>query len=249
MKFRSLFIALAMGCSLSASAQYNPWVIGLHTSSTSLYTGTVLGLGEVFVNNLIANQMDGVTYYHFNVYNYHDLKMESDLGDVRVKRNTFYGLTAFDLFNDFEVGLKFGWHELTSPIGAYVYATYGMNQYKIQLPGDSDFERHELQNLRFGAELELTPLVGNLPDGGVSPVISVKTSYIKNFKYSGPEGFCLDDFNNGFRSTFAAGVTYGDDGCYSAMLFVDVVHYNILKDLRTRDLNIGLRLGVKLFDD
>lgn len=238
-----------MGCSLSASAQYNPWVIGLHTSSTSLYTNTVLSLGEVFVNNLIANKMDGVTSYHFTVYNYHDLKMESPDGDVRVKRNTFYGLTAFDLFNDFEVGLKFGWHELTSPFGAYLYATYGMNQYKIELPEDTGYKRHELQNIRIGAEFELTPLVDNLPDGGVSPILSVKTSYIKNFKYTGPEGFDLDMVNNGFRSTFAAGVTYGEDGCYAAMLFFDIVHYNIFKNLRTRDMNIGLRLGVKLFDD
>ena len=249
MKFRSLFIALAMGCSLSASAQYNPWVIGLHTSSTSLYTNTVLSLGEVVVNNLIASRMDGVTSYHFTVYNYHDLKMESPEGDVRVKRNTFYGLTAFDLFNDFEVGLKFGWHELTSPFGAYLYATYGMNQYKIELPEDTGYKRHELQNIRIGAEFELTPLVDNLPDGGVSPIISVKTSYIKNFKYTGPEGFDLDMVNNGFRSTFAAGVTYGEDGCYAAMLYLDITHYNIFKNLRTRDMNIGLRLGVKLFDD
>lgn len=238
-----------MGCSLSASAQYNPWVIGLHASSTSLYTNTVLSLGEVFVNNLIANKMDGVTSYHFTVYNYHDLKMESPEGDVRVKRNTFYGLTAFDLFNDFEVGLKFGWHELTSPFGAYLYATYGMNQYKIELPEDTGYKRHELQNIRIGAEFELTPLVDNLPDGGVSPILSVKTSYIKNFKYTGPEGFDLDMVNNGFRSTFAAGVTYGEDGCYAAMLYLDITHYNIFKNLRTRDMNIGLRLGVKLFDD
>ena len=249
MGVRRLLLTVVLGCSLSASAQYNPWVVGLHTSSTSLYTNTVLSLGEVFVNNFIANKMDGVTSYHFTVYNYHDLKMESDQGDIRVKRNTFYGLTAFDLFNDFEVGLKFGWHELTSPIGAYLYATYGMNQYKIQFPDDTGYQRHELQNIRIGAELEFTPLVGNLPDGGVSPILSVKTSYIKNFKYTGPEGFDLDMVNNGFRSTFAAGVTYGEDGCYSAMLFLDITHYDIFKNLRTRDMNIGLRLGVKLFDD
>ena len=249
MGVRRLLLTVVLGCSLSASAQYNPWVIGLHASSTSLYTNTVLSLGEVFVNNLIASKMDGVTSYHFMVYNYHDLKMEGDQGDIRVKRNTFYGLTAFDLFNDFEVGLKFGWHELTSPFGAYLYATYGMNQYKIELPEDTGYKRHELQNIRIGAEIELTPLVGNLPDGGVSPILSVKTSYIKNFKYTGPEGFDLDMVNNGFRSTFAAGVTYGEDGCYAAMLFLDIVHYNIFKNLRTRDMNIGLRLGVKLFDD
>lgn len=249
MGVRRLLLTVVLGCSLSASAQYNPWVIGLHTSSTSLYTNTVLSLGEVFVNNLIANKMDGVTSYHFTVYNYHDLKMDGDQGDIRVKRNTFYGLTAFDLFNDFEVGLKFGWHELTSPFGAYLYATYGMNQYKIELPEDTGYKRHELQNIRIGAEFELTPLVDNLPDGGVSPILSVKTSYIKNFKYTGPEGFDLDMVNNGFRSTFAAGVTYGEDGCYAAMLFLDIVHYNIFKNLRTRDMNIGLRLGVKLFDD
>lgn len=235
--------------SLKASAQYNPWVIGLHTSSTSLYTHTILGLGEALVNNLIANKTDGVTYYHAMLYNYHDVAMEGPEGDIRVKRNTFYGLTAFDLFNDFEVGLKFGWHEITSPFGAYLYATYGMNQYKIEYPADTGYKRHELQNIRIGAEVELTPLVGNLPDGGVSPIVSVKTTYIRNFKYSGPEGFDLDMVNNGFRSTFAAGVTYGDDGCYSAMVYVDVAHYNIFKDLKTRDMNIGLRLGVKLFDD
>ena len=249
MGVRRLFLTVVLGCSLSASAQYNPWVIGLHASSTSLYTNTVLSLGEVFVNNLIASKMDGVTSYHFTVYNYHDLKMEGDQGDIRVKRNTFYGLTAFDLFNDFEVGLKFGWHELTSPFGAYLYATYGMNQYKIELPEDTGYKRHELQNIRIGAEFELTPLVDNLPDGGVSPIISVKTSYIKNFKYTGPEGFDLDMVNNGFRSTFAAGVTYGEDGCYAAMLYLDITHYNIFKNLHTRDMNIGLRLGVKLFDD
>ena len=249
MGVRRLLLIVVLGCSLSASAQYNPWVIGLHASSTSLYTNTVLSLGEVFVNNLIASKMDGVTSYHFMVYNYHDLKMEGDQGDIRVKRNTFYGLTAFDLFNDFEVGLKFGWHELTSPFGAYLYATYGMNQYKIELPEDTGYKRHELQNIRIGAEFELTPLVDNLPDGGVSPIISVKTSYIKNFKYTGPEGFDLDMVNNGFRSTFAAGVTYGEDGCYAAMLYLDITHYNIFKNLHTRDMNIGLRLGVKLFDD
>ena len=65
MGVRRLLLTVVLGCSLSASAQYNPWVIGLHASSTSLYTNTVLSLGEVFVNNLIANKMEGVTSYHF----------------------------------------------------------------------------------------------------------------------------------------------------------------------------------------
>ena len=257
------FLLFFMGCPIQASAQDNPWVIGVYTRSNSFFTNNVMSLGGAVINYLISDAMDGVTTYDLLAYNYHYVDMKDDHGDIDVKRNKYYGLTAYDLFNDFEAGLKFGWHKQTSPIGAYVYGTYGMNQYKIRFAGDSDYNRHQLQNLRIGAGLEIIPLASNLEDAGLSPVIELKTAYIKNFKYSGPNGNDMDQINNGFRSSIAAGVTYGENGIYSILLFMDFAHYDIFNSrytpdggithpysgFKSKDMNFGLRVSCKLFGE
>lgn len=247
---------------LMAYAQDNPWVLGLYTKSNNVYVDNLMKVGEVLVNSALSNVHDQALSYELMPYNYHYVKMENNDGEIDVKRNSAYGFTAYDLFNDFEVGLKAGWYAQGSPLGAFLYGTYGLNQYKYRFPDEQNYSRSQLQNIRVGVGLKIIPLVALLEDEGWSPLVEIKSSYIINFSYSGPKGNDLDQVKNGFRTSIAIGTIIGDDELMSVLLYMDMAHYNIFDNnysadgglthpysgFKSKDMNFGVRLNFHLFN-
>ena len=110
----SLFVGL---CCIPMKAQDNPFYFGLRTGSSNFWSSEVMAVGEGVVNQLIANAINGAAVSYVSAYNYHYMDMSSSQGDVKFSRNNPYGMTAYDLFNDLEAGVKAGWQGETAPIG------------------------------------------------------------------------------------------------------------------------------------
>ena len=258
-----LAIPLLLFCSSPVSAQENPWFFGLHTRSNSVLTNDLLAIGDVLVNEAIASATDGAASADFILYNLHYVKLEDNGEVVDFKRNNPYGYTSYDLFNDIEAGIKFGWQGAQSPIGAYVYAAYGINQYKLRFLGERDYNKHKLQSFRAGVGVRISPLRFLLDDYEWCPLVELGTTYVNNFSYKGPNGSDTDQINNGMRSSYAIGAQFGEEGEFSVMLCMDMAHYDIFNrnytpddgfwfpyaNFKSKDMNFSLRVTLNIFDD
>ena len=246
---------------LAVSAQDNPWHFGIYTWSNSLYTSQVLKVGEMMVNQKVANAKDGFANIELPIYNYHHVILKDGGQELGYKRDKALGFTAYDLFGSLEGGLKIGWQDLYSPIGVYAYCTYGYNQFKFRLPGDEDYHTHRMQNLRMGIDVKIFLLREYLEEYDWRPVIGVKETYVKNLSYSGPNGRGTDCVNDGFRSQFSIGAEFGENGEAAIMLRMDMAHYDIFNrqysfdggtthpysNLMSKEMNFSLVFSVRLF--
>lgn len=251
----AVVIFLIGGTSTPIFAQDNPWFFGVHTRGNNVWTNDVLSIGDMLINTAIAKATNGAAYPDFIAASYHYVKLEDNGEKIDFKQNNPYGFTAYDLFNDLEVGLKVGWQGAETPIGLYVYGAYGINQYKLRFLGERDYNKHKLQSVRMGVGVKISPLRFLLDDYGWCPIIEVGTTYINNFKYKGPNGNDKDQINNGMRSSYAIGVQFGEEGEYSIMLDMDMAHYDIFNrnytpdggfwypyaNFKNRDMNFNLR--------
>ena len=129
---RKPLLGLALSIApLLLSAQENPWFFGIHTMSNNFWTNNVLSLAGALINVPIARATEGEAPIDFTAIQFHYMTLKDNGEDVDFKRNNPYGFKAYDLFNNLEVGLKVGWLGPVSPVGAYVYGAYGLNQYKL----------------------------------------------------------------------------------------------------------------------
>lgn len=258
----TMAVPLLLG-NTTISAQENPWFFGLYTRSNSVWTNDVLGLANSLVNYGIATATDGKAYSDLILYNYHYVKLEDNGESVDFKRNEPFGFTSYDLFNDVEAGIKVGWQGAQSPIGVYVYAAYGINQYKLRFLGERDYNKHKLQSVRIGVGVRISPFRFLLDDHDWCPIVELGTTYINNFSYKGPNGSDKEQINNGLRTSYAIGAQFGEDGQYSVMLYFDMSHYDIFNrnytpddgfwfpyaNFKNKDMNIGVRVSLNLWDD
>ena len=231
----ALLMFFCLGSSMQTFAQDNPWFFGLHTRSNSVWTNDILSVRSMVVNTGIAPSTEGALYTDLIAVDYHYVKLEDNGEEVDFKQNNPYGFTAYDLFNDLEVGFKVGWQGAETPIGLYVYGAYGINQYKLRFLGERDYSKHKLQSVRMGVGVKISPLRFMLLDYGWCPIIELGTTYVNNFKYKGPNGNDKDQINNGMRSSYAIGVQFGERGNYSIMLGMDMLHYDIFNRNYTPD--------------
>ena len=222
----------------------------------------MLSLGLSFVNNPIARATDGKAPVDFTVFQYHYMSLKDNGETVDFERNNAYGFKSYDLFNNLEFGIKVGWLGSVSPIGAYVYGAYGINQYKLRFLGEREYNKHKLQSLRAGLGIRISPLYFLMDEYDWCPIFEVGTTYVYNFKYKGPNGGDIDQINNGIRTSYAAGVQF-NDGASSVMVCFDMAHYDIFNrnytpdggfwfpyaNLRTKDMNFSLRMTFNLWDD
>lgn len=243
------------------SAQENPWIIGLYTHSNHFITNNVLALASLGINMPVASLTEGAATMDFNLYNFHYMDVTDNGEGVDFDRVNPYGFTAYDLFNEIECGLKFGWQGAESPIGLYFYGAYGLNQYKFRFLGEQNYSKHRLQSVRLGVRTRLSPLVYLLEDYEWCPILEVGTTYVHNFKYKGPNNSDMDQINNGMRTYYAVGAQFSDH--WSAMLCLEMANYDLFNrnytpdggfwypyaNFKNKDIQISVRFNVSLWED
>ena len=154
--------------------------------------------------------------------------------NVDYKMGNPYGFTAYDLFNDLEVGVKFGWQGAQSPIGAYVYGAYSINQHKMRFLGEQEYSKHKIQSFKAGIGVRISPLRYLMDDYDWCPIIELGTIYVHNFMYKGPNGSDIEQLNNGMRTSYAIGVQF-DEGEQTVLACMDIAHYNLFNKNYTPD--------------
>jgi len=172
------------------------WFYGVNALSSNWYTGIGVNLIEGVVNALIGQPH---TEFYLGL-KYASMKDNGEKADF--KYGDPYGFTAFDLFNDMEFGLKFGYLSPTSPIGVYAKVNYGFKQFKTKFPYETDFQKNKVQSFIPGLGVRIQPFADG-DEGGV--FAEIQTSYVKRIKYDGYNGNDLDQVNNGMRTAYSLG--------------------------------------------
>ena len=261
---KRLFLCLFVGLyCISATAQENPWYFGIRTNSSNFWTSKVTSIGEIWINYALARAINGAATFNTIVYNYHYMSIDDRYGSVDFSRNNPYGFTAYDLFNDLEAGLKAGWQGEDAPIGIGGYVSYGFNQYHLRSKGAEGYGNFKIQSLHFGLDLTISPVRYWLEEYGWCPVAEVGGTYVKPLSCKTPYGSDASQANSGFRSRYAIGVQFGEDGKTALMLCMDMAHYDLLdagytvegtvphpfEGFKSKDMNFGLQLRIRLFED
>ena len=95
---------------IPVAAQDNPWFFGLHARSSSTYIGLAMANFQYRVNEAIADATDGEGFAEMNIFSKRTVSITDHGEEVDYEQNKFgYGFTAYDLWNDIEVGVKGGW--------------------------------------------------------------------------------------------------------------------------------------------
>ena len=255
----AVLFSFFIGSTQQAAAQEQGWIFGLYTHGFHFLTGNVLSLARIFVNVPIAQATNGAAAFDLVPYNLHYMSFKDNGEDVSFKMGNPYGFTSYDLFNDLEAGLKFGWQGAESPIGAYVYGAYSINQYKLRFLGEHDYSKHKIQSWKAGIGVRISPLRFLLDEYDWCPIIELGTTYVYNFNYKGPYGSDIDQLNNGLRTTYAVGAQF-DEGDQSIMVCFDMAHYNLFNkdytpdggywfpyaNFKNQDYYFSLRYSIKL---
>lgn len=219
---------------LTVSAQDNPWIFGLYTHGFHFLTGNLLSIAKQLVNIPIANATDGAAPFDFVPFNLHYMSFKDNGENVDYKMGNPYGFTSYDLFNDVEAGVKIGWQGAESPVGAYLYGAYSINQHKLRFLGEHDYSKHKIQSWKAGIGVRISPLRFLMNEYDWCPIIELGTTYVYNFKYKGPNGSDIDQLNNGMRMSYAVGAQF-DEGDQSVMICLDMAHYNLFNKNYTPD--------------
>ncbi|MCD8295977.1 MAG: hypothetical protein LUC88_00225, partial [Prevotella sp.] len=244
-----------------ANGQENKgWIVGLYTHSNNTY----IDLGMNIVNQLVgiplSHLTDGISTVDQSFVCINYISMTDNGDEIGYKMANPYGFTSYDLFNDLEAGVKFGWQGPTSPIGAYIYCAYGMNQYDLLFLGDREYHKHKLQSLRLGLRVRISPLYYLLEDYEWCPIIELGTTYVDNFNYRGPNDNDIQQINNGLRTCYAIGVQKSN---FDFMICFDMAHYDIFNkkytsdggfwypyaNFKNKDMSFSLRFNYRFGED
>jgi len=157
---------------------------------------------------------------------------------VKAKENTdvtnyeWNKTSVEDLFKDIQTGVRFGFktdNESFVNIGGYGSVHYKINQFMLEDFATKEYEKHNIHRILFG-------LSALMQFGGYGrsfkAFLEVGARYAVASKYENPYGADKLKLNNGIISHWAfhfspngSTVGFQDFG-----LFVDINHYNLLKD-------------------
>lgn len=245
----------------TAIGQDNPWIFGLYTRSNHVITHNVLEYAKLLVNVPIAYATEGAATADWVPVDISYMSMKDNGESLDVKNSNPYGFTAYDLFNNIEAGLKFGWQGAESPIGAYVYGAYCLNQYKLRFLGDLNYNKHRIQSLQMGIGVRISPLRFLMDEYDWCPIFELGTTYVHNIKYKGPNGSDINQLNNGMRTSYAVGIQLAE-GRQAIMVCMDMANYDLFNkdytpdggfwypyaNFSNNDMNFSLRWTFSLFE-
>lgn len=160
--------------------------------------------------------------YSFITAKYNDEKLD-------VKKYKFNGLTAHDLFNDVQVGIKLGYQTYSTELfnfGLYASGHYKIDQFQIKGAGDAGYCNHNIHRIQLG--LNAFTSIGRMGDP-LKVSIEAGCRYNIGCLYKNPYDNDTDMLNNGLCSHFA--LKFAGEGILQDFgVFANFNHYNLLKE-------------------
>ncbi len=211
---------LIFNCDIASG---NPYILAASSVSTGLINYYLLN--DAFFENSFA----------YNLYS-------TNVDGLKAKTMNPMGLTASELFNNFQVGLKLG-YQTYSPefinVGLYVSAHYKIDQFKIGT-NDDNMAKHRAQRAIFGTTALLS--LGSMGQPS-RIIIEAGCRYSFGLAYKSPLGNDKDQLNDGFVSHF--GIKIASRGMLQNIgIYADINHFNLWKEYRTNQKLNNWTVGV-----
>ena len=198
----------------------------------NLYIRAELASGNIYP--MAASMVTGLFNYWLDrpvfetSYAYSFLNAHCDGQPLDVARYKASGITARDLFNDIEAGLKVGWQTYTTRLfnwGVYASGHYKIDQFKVQAPGEEAYDRHRIHRAQLGLNAFTT--IGSM-DSPLKATIEAGCRYNIGCLYHSPYGDDAGSLNNGLTSHFALKLA-GEFLLQDIGVFANINHYNLLR--------------------
>ena len=146
------------------------------------------------------------------------------------------GLTASNLFNNFQIGLKLGYQSYNPDFvnyGFYASAHYKIDQFNVGYD-DDNMNKHRAQRALLGATALLS--LGDMSQSS-RVIIEAGLRYSLGISYKSPLGDNKSQLNDGIVSHF--GIKLASRGMLQNIgLYADINHFNMWKDFRpNQELN------------
>lgn len=154
----------------------------------------------------------------------------TNVDGLDVKTQNPMGLTARELFNNFQVGLKLG-YQTYSPeffnFGIYASAHYKIDQFKVGYD-DDHMNNHRAQRALVGATALFS--LGSMKQPS-RVIIEAGLRYSMALAYKSPLGDDKNQLNDGLVSHYA--IKLASRGMLQNIgLYADINHFNMWKDFR-----------------
>ena len=154
----------------------------------------------------------------------------TDVDGLKAKTMSPMGLTASELLNNLQVGLKVGYQTYTPEFvnyGIYASAHYKIDQFEVGYNDDNMF-KHRAQRALLGATALLS--LGSMGQPS-RIIIEAGCRYSIGLAYKSPLGDDKDQLSNGLVSHF--GVKLASRGMMQNIgVYADFNHFNMWKDFR-----------------
>ncbi|MBQ8362025.1 MAG: hypothetical protein IJX44_08790 [Bacteroidaceae bacterium] len=211
---------LIFNCDIASGNPYTIAASSILTGLTNYYI-----LNDAFFENSFA----------YGIYS-------TDTDNLKVKTLNPMGITARELFNNMQVGLKLG-YQTYSPeffnFGLYSSAHYKVEQFEVGY-NDDNMDYHRAQRMLFGATALFS--FGNM--GQASRVIvEAGCRYSMRLGYTSPLGEEKKQLNNGLVSHYA--VKFASRGLWQNIgIYADINHFDLwndsYRDSKLKNVTIGI---------
>lgn len=237
----SLLLLFSLSIGVSVNAQRED-----HIKNHNFILNADLGFGNIYSFALSSVATGLANYYLFNdaffensfIYSLYSAKPEG----LKVRTKNPMGLTACELFNNVQAGVKIGYQTYTPEtfnFGFYGSVHYKIDQFEIGMNNDN-MMRQRANRLLMGVTALFS--FGSM-DKASRVILEVGERYSYGLSYKSLASDSKDQLNNGFITHFA--IKLASRGMMQDIgIFVDVNHFNLWKDYRPgyklNDVTFGL---------
>lgn len=198
--------------------------LGFGNPYTTAFSSVVTGL----TNYYLLNDAFFENSFIYGIY-------PSNVDGLKVKTQNPMGVTARELFNNVQTGLKIGYQSYSPGfVNAGIYATghYKIDQFKVGY-NDENMQNHRAQRVLVGATALLS--LGSMEQAN-RVIIEAGCRYSIGLNYKSPQDSDDLSLNDGFVSHF--GVKVASRGMLQNLgVFADINHFNLWNNSNGNKLN------------
>lgn len=185
------------------------------------YSAAIASMATGLANYHLLNNAFFENSFIYSVYS-------TDVDNLKVRTMNPMGITAQELFNNVQLGMKIGYQTYTPGffnIGIYASGHYKLDQFKVGY-SDDGMGYHRAQRLLVGATVLFS--LGSMSQSS-RVIIETGCRYSIGLNYKSPTSTDSDQLNNGIVSHFA--IKLANRGMMQNIgLFADINHFDMWKD-------------------